>query len=268
MSTQPQPYIPNFGYKPQSYAVHNAGYEAVSVRFAGLAFTVPPVDAFSHNPAKFADGAPIPGTISLSDAYTFDANGNIPPQGGTPNWFAAEAVKHMLGIDSQGTATSPYSKRGLSVLPDNPSRELVEEVRAAGELRYQAFLVDWAQYTVMAWNDQAERSRRVGVPALPPGPDFYKASVIIEKANEEMKKKLGYSNKKAELENLDDDLDFQAYAMAEALSLSKKIAAEKQIDAAELAEKMIEDPRIRMQLQKKYRIRKVGHLDVPVAGDE
>jgi hypothetical protein len=268
MSTQHQPYIPQFGYKPQHYAVHNAGYEAVSVRFAGLAFTVPPVDAFSHNPAKYADGAPIPGTISLSDAYTFDANGNIPPQGGNPNWFAAEAVKHMLGIDSQGLATSPYSKRGLSVLPDNPSREVVEEIRAAGELRYQSFLVEWAQYTVMAWGEQAERSRRAGVAALPPGPDYYKASVIIEKYNEEMKKKLGYSSQKAELENLDEDLEFQAYAMAEALRLAKKVAKDNGVDAVELAERMLEDPKIRIPLQKKYSIRKRGHMEEPVAGED
>jgi hypothetical protein len=269
MSTQPATvYVPQFGYQPRSYAVHNAGQEAVSVRFAGLAFTVPPVDAFSHNPAIFADGAPIPGTLSLSDAYTFDATGNIPPQGGTPNWFAAEAVKHMLGIDTQGVATSAYAKRGLSVLPDKPSREVVEEIRKAGELRYFNFLVEWAQYTVMAWQDQAERSRRAGVPALPPGPDFYKASIIIEKHNEEMKKLLGVSPKVAEMENIDDDLEFQTYAMAEALALAKGIAQEKGVSEVELAEKLMENPRVRLQLQKKYSIRKRGHLEQPVVGED
>lgn len=270
MSTQPAPQyvLPNFGYQPQRYSIHNAGHEAVSVRFAGLAFTVPPVDAFSHNPAIYADGAPIPGTLSLADAYTFDANGQIPPQGGTPNWFAAEAVKHMLGIDSQGVATSPYAKRGLSVLPDKPSREVVEEIRAAGEKRYHEFLVEWAQYTVMAWQDQAERSRRAGVPALPPGADFYKANLIIEKHNEEMKKFLGISSKQAQVENLDDDLEFQTFALAEALRLAKGIAEAKGIQSAELADQMLQNPEIRRKLQAKYRIRQVGHLDVPTVGED
>jgi hypothetical protein len=268
MATQTTPYIPQFGYQPRSFSVHNAGDEAVSVRFAGLAFTLPPVDAFSHNPAIFADGAPIPGTLSLADAYTFDANGQIPPQGGQPNWFAAEAVKHMLGIDSQGIATSAYAKRGLSVLPDKPSREVVEQINLAGRSRYLTFLVEWAQYTVMAWQDQAERSRRAGVPALSPGPDFYKASIIIEQHNKEMKAKLGYAPRVAEVENLDDDLEFQTYAMAEALALAKGIAQEKGISEVELAEKMMENPRIRLQLQKKYSIRKRGHLEQPVVGED
>lgn len=268
MATQQQVYIPQFGYQPRSFAVHNAGDEAVSVRFAGLAFSLPPTDAFSHNPAIYEDGAPIPGTLSLADAYTFDANGQIPPQGGQPNWFAAEAVKHMLGIDSQGIATSPYAKRGLSVLPDKPSRQLVEQIAAAGRSRYLAFLVEWSQYTVMAWQDQAERSRRAGVPALSPGPDFYKATIIIEQHNVEMKKKLGYAPQAAEVENLDDDLEFQTFAMAEALALAKGIAQEKGVSEVELAEKMMENPRIRLQLQKKYSIRKRGHLEQPVVGED
>jgi hypothetical protein len=268
MATPAAPYIPQFGYQPRSFAIHNSGFEAVSVRFAGLAFTVPSVENFSQNPAIFADGAPIPGTLSLSDAYSFDANGNIPPQGGQPNWFAAEAVKHMLGIDSQGVATSPYAKRGLSVIPDKPSRELVEEIRVAGHARYLAFLVEWAQYTVMAWQEQAERSRRAGVPALPPGPDYYKAGVIIEKHNEEMKKKLGYVPQSAQVESLDEDLEFQAYALAEALRLAKGIAESKGIQSAELADQMLQNPEIRKKLQAKYRIRQVGHLDVPTVGED
>jgi len=267
MSQAAVPYIPQFGYRPQRYSIHNASPEAVSVRWAGLAFTVPAVDTFSHNPGVFDDGAPIPGTLSLSDAYTFDVNGNL-PQGGTPNWFASEAVRNMLGIDSEGTATSAYARRGLSVLPDKPSREQVEQIRKAGEARYHVFLVDWAQYTVMAWQDQAERSRRAGVPALPPGQDFYKASLIIEKHNEVMKERLGLGQKKVVEAEVDfDTIEFETFAIAEALLIAKGIAKDKDVDSAELAEKMIENPKIRAQLQKKYRIRRIGHLDVPVVGE-
>lgn len=269
MATPAVPYIPQFGYRPQRYSVHNAGPDPVSVRWAGLGFTVPGSDTFSNNPAIYDDGAPIPGTLSLSDAYTFDANGQV-PQGGTPNWFASEALRNMLGIDPQGEATSPYARRGLSVLPDKPSREQVEEIKKAGLARYHVFLVEWAQYTVMAWNDQAERARRAGVPALPPGQDFYKASLIIEKHNEIMKEKMGLSSVRVAEPTAEDfdTLEFQTYAIAEAMVLAKSIAEEKGISSAELAEKMIEDPKIRQQLMKKYRIRKIGHLDVPTVGED
>lgn len=271
MSTQPTPstpYIPQFGYRPQRYSVHNASPDSVSVRWAGLCFTVPPVNSFSQSPALFDDGAPIPGTFSLSDGYTFDVNGNI-PQGGAPNWFASEAVRNMLGIDSNGEATSAYARRGLSILPDKPSRDQVEEIRKAGEARYHVFLVEWAQYTVMAWQDQSERSRRAGVPALPPGQDFYKASLILEKHNEIMREKMGLNTKKSIVEEVDfDTIEFETFAIAEALSIAKGIAKDKDIDSAELAEKMIENPKIRAQLQKKYRIRKIGHLDVPTVGED
>ena len=268
MATPAQPYIPTFGYKPMHYSIHNPAPESVSVRWAGLAFTVPACDAFSHNPAHFSDGAPIPGTLSLADAYTFDANGNIPSPGATPNWFAAEAVRNMLGIDSNGIALSAYARRGLSVLPDLPSREQFEEIAKAGEARYQEFMVEWAQYTVMAWQEQAQRSKQAGVPALTPGPDYYKASIIIDRHNEEIKKKMGFAPAKLEIENIDEDLDFQAYAMAEALNLAKKMAKDHDVDAVELAEKMLENPKIRIPLQKKYSIRKRGHLEEAPVGED
>lgn len=268
MATQAQPYIPNFGYQPQSYAVHNASPDPVSIRWAGLGFTVPGCEQFSPNPAIFDDGAPIPGTLSLSDAYTFDASGNIPQAGSVPNWFAAEAVKAMLGIDTNGIATSPYSKRGISVLPHKPSRETVQQILEAGRARYQEFLVEWAQYTIMAWQEQAERSRRAGVAALPPGPDYHKAVVIVEKHNEEVKKHLGIAPKAAEIEDIDDDLEFQAFATAEALMIAKKIAADKDVDLVELAEKMLENPKIRIPLQKKWSIRKRGHLEEHPVGED
>lgn len=268
MASPAQPYIPNFGYKPQAFTVHNPSPEAVNVRWAGLAFTVPPADTLSHKPGKYDDGGVIPGTLSLEDAYSFGPDGNLPNPGAPPNWFAAEAVRNMLGIDSQGIATSPYAKRGLSVLPPNPTREQVAEIAAAGMKRYHQFLVDWAQYTVMAWADSAERARRAGVAAVPPGRDYYKAEIIIKKHNEEMKKMLGYVPQQAEQEIADDDIEFQAYAIAEAMKIAKTVADDKNVSSAELAEKMIEDPKIRQQLMKKYRIRKVGHLDVPTVGAE
>lgn len=260
MASQALPYIPQFGYKPQHYGLHNASPEPVSIRWAGLAFTLPPADGFSHRPVFHDDGTPIPGTLAIADAYSSGADGNIKTSG-SPNWFASDAVRNLLGIDEKtGEATGIWAQRGVSVLPASPSKEQVAEIAKEGRERYQRFLVKWAEETVVGYQTHLERAKMAGVAAAPPGRDYQKAVTILEQWNKRMQEELGYSQKAIEEIGDEEDLEFRVYALAEAMKLSKQLAAEKDVDQTAMAERLLEDPVVRKNLQRKYRIRRVGHM--------
>lgn len=257
------PYMPSFVVKPRTYIVHNASPDEVSVRWAGLAFTVPPVDAYSKVPGYYDDGSPIPGTFVIADAYTTDPDGTARTQG-APNWIAAEAVKNMLGIDDQGRAVSAYARKGLSILPEKPSREQVEQIRKNGEARFKEFQVEWAEYQTMAYQEQIARCRQAGVAPRPPGPDYQKALLILRHREEELKKRYGFDQKATSEDPVDlEGEEFRIWALAQAMKLSEKVAEEAKVDQQKLAEKLLEDPEIRKGLQRRYRIRRIGYADVP-----
>jgi hypothetical protein len=255
-------YIPDFSVKPRHYIVHNSSPDRIEVRWAGLMFVVPPVDGYHpQTPARYSDGVPIPGTTVIADAYTVDPDGT-PRTSGAPNWYAAEAVKSMLGISPDGQATSAYAKKGLSILPDSPTREQVAAIRSAGQIRYQEFLRAWAEYTTMAYQEQIARCRQAGVAPKPPGADYHKAIVILRKYDEELKKKYGLEAGAVVEEAVDaENEDFRVFALAQAMKMSEKAAEKAGVDKTKLAESLLEDEEILKGLRRKYRIRKIGYAE-------
>jgi hypothetical protein len=260
MSTQQT--IPDFEYKPEQYVLHNSRPDPIEGMWAGYRFEVPPVDAVGPKPGHFDDGTPIPGTILLKDAYTFDSDGHIPTSG-PHNWKAKEAIRAVLGVGvGTTTATSKFAQNGVSFLPEGCSREVYKAVRAAGEARYRASLVEWAADTLQNYEEGRNRAKAVGVDAKPPGPDFYKAQAVLKAHQDQLRAHyLGTTQESEQVADEDDSLEFEAYARAFAMKIAGKIADDQNVDKAKLVEEMIQDPAVAAKIRRKYSLRKRGYLD-------
>lgn len=254
-------YLPDFKPQVMSYTLHNATPEEIVLRWGGLQMTVPPVGTVGHRPALDANGDPIPGTFVIKDTYTSRPDGGIPRKGDPPNWFAATAIRNILKIDPEtGEAVGPDAKKGISVLPASPTPAMIQEAMESGKARYESFLVEWATDIVNGYQVARDRNQQAGYAPPPPGAEYQKAVLILEKSHAKMKSDLGMVEASETVdEELDDD--FEAFALAEAMAKAKRAAeAVPDVDPAELAAKLLERPEVRQKLKKKYRIRKVGHM--------
>lgn len=255
--------LPQFGWTPNKFTLHNAAPKPVVIRWAGLQFTLPPRDGVVKFSAKYEDGTPIPGTLVLQDSYSPDRDGRIPNPDEPPNWSAFEAIRNVLGIDpSTKEAISPFAKAGISFLPTNPTKDVVDNVVADGRRRYEEHRVEWAEQTVAGYLDAVQKAREANVPPPPDTRDYNIAREILAKYH-----------KQEQLATLDDaasndEAEMQAFIEAEAMTMAKRASKDKDIDETELARKLLENPVVRKNLQRNFRIRKVGHLDVPTGPEE
>lgn len=257
MSSQ---YVPNFVSEPNRYTVVNATPEEITLRWAGMQFSIPPADVVGRFAARDADGDKIPGSLVIEDGYCPRADGSYPTSG-QHNWFAADAIKKVLGINpDNGAAEGSYARKGVSFLPANPTKALVSQIKEAGRRRYDLFQVQWAQQEVGAYRSAVEKSSRHGLSAPPPDEDYARAILILEKQNEIIRKQIGSVTEALEEASDEDELKFRAWALAEAENLAADAAKAKDVDKALIAEKMVEDPVVMKHLRRKYRIRKIGHL--------
>lgn len=260
MSSQ---YVPNFVSEPNRYTVVNATPEDITLRWAGMQFSIPPSDVVGRTPARDADGDKIPGTLVLEDGYCPRADGSYPTSG-QYNWFAADAIKKVLGINpDNGAAEGSYARKGISFLPTGATKDMITTIKEAGRRRYDAFQVTWAQQEIGAYRSATEKASRHGLSAPPPDEDYARAILILERANEIMKKQIGSVTDGMEEAADDDELKFRAWALATAEELATEASIAKGVDKATLAEKMVEDPVVMKHLRRKYRIRKIGHLEEP-----
>lgn len=250
-------YMPSIGYSPNRFTLHNAAPERKNFRWAGLAFTLPAVDEVGPRPALDADGEPIPGTLVLQDAITTDKDGTLPAPGSPPNWLAFEAIRNVLGVDpTTKVASGMLAKSGVSFLPPDPTKDLIARVREDGKRRYMESMVDWAQYTIAAYEARIVAARSAGVTPPPPDRDFGRAHAIISVARAEEKQA------PVEVPPDEDEIMAEARMKALAMEMASKAAEESNVDKAALAEKLLLDPKVRAFLSRKYQFRKRGHVDM------
>lgn len=257
MSTMP--YKPPLRFQPRTFTLHNASTEKYTIRWGGLTFTLPPVDKVGPKAAHYADGRPIPGTCVLADSATFNADGTI----GRNNWRAEDAIRNVLGINPDtGEALGPAAKAGISFLPDDPTEEMVREVREDGERRWNAHLIGWAEKEVATFKVAIERSKDAG--AAPPTPDasYRRAVHIIERYHRDLGAKFGLpAEEVVEKATHEDEIEMEVYLKAKAIQMAERAAAEMEVDKAKVAEDLLQDPKIRKHLQRLYRIRKIGRTE-------
>jgi len=263
MSTMPPlPYMPDFKPQINQYTLHNATPEEIILKWGGLQMTVPPVDQIGPRAAKDPDGNLIPGTRIITDTYAATPDGHHPRKGDPPNWFAAAAIRNILKIDPvTGEALGSSARKGVSVLPGQPTAAMVAQAKADGKLRYDQFLVEWATDTVNAYAVARDRNTQAGYAPPPPGADYQKAIIILERSQKRMKAEMGMVEiEQVDLQDEGTDEDLEAWVLAEAMKRAKEPAEEMQIPQEDLAFQMLKNPKIRAALRKKgLRIRQVGH---------
>lgn len=255
-----QPHIPVVGFTPNSFILHNSSPERVDLRWGGVQFTIPSVSDVGPKAALDSDGDPIPGTLVLQDGLVPDKEGVVPPLGSQPNWLAFEAVRNVLGVDTvTKEATGALARAGVSFLPNTPTKDLVATVRADGKRRWDEHRLEWAQYTVSAYEARVQASKMAGVQPAPPDRDYATALAVMRRQEAVIKAQLGDQTQASD----DEEMEFAAFAKAKAMEMAEKASAGMAIDKVKLAEELLLDPTVRANLGRKYQIRKRGHLDVP-----
>jgi len=264
MSASAASHMPTIGFIANKFTLHNATPEEITIRWAGLQFTLPPVDALGTRAAHYDTGEPIPGTCVLQDAHCPDRDGMIPGPEEPPNWLAFEAIRNVLGVNTHTKeATGVIARAGVSFLPANPTREVVSAVRANGEQRYAEYMVEWADACVAGYQRAVELSKQHGVIPPPPSADYAKAVMILEKHNEKVRISISQAQRTLEEQVTAEEVELEAFIQAEALVLAKRAAAGKEISEEKLAEELLQKPNVRNYLKRQYSIRKRGYLDVP-----
>src|SRR5512134_1102320 len=268
-----------FKVKVRGFNLLNSAPEPIETKVNGRMYTVPardqmdrPEPATATTPAKpfgraalDADGDPIPGSVRLVDEKYLDMETGREEY----SYDAEGAVRLILGLrerpDGSVDMTSRLALKGLSFLPDNPTKELVQEIRREGAHRNLLFQADIARRFVETLDAANEKRQEAGMPPMPGGPEYVRAKMILERADAEIREALGYGMAETPAEafsaqDLDKDPGFIAYAEAEAMKLAKDAAREAGVDEAALARRLLEKPAVRARLQKEWRIRKVGHI--------
>jgi hypothetical protein len=169
----------------REFTVHNATDEPVVLMYDGETRVIPPVDlvVYPHPnyedvcfSAEDEDGDYIPGTLVLRDVYELKTIGDF--MDGRMHW---SAIKHCLEIDVRtGIASGAYAKKGLSILPPRPSKDLVARIKSEGQDRFLEWRITEARGITEAYASQALAWQKTGVAAPPPGNDYTKAVKILE----------------------------------------------------------------------------------------
>ena len=252
----------------REFTLHNSTDEAISFMYDGETRVVPSSKDIVYPHPKFADvchsaqdedGDYIPGTIVLKDVIAEKEFGQY---GETDMvWSASNAIKHCLEIDvSSGIASGSYAKRGLSLLPPNPSKELVKEVAEYGRDRYFDWKVAEAKSIVESYDEKTQARQRVGMNAVPPGRDYDKALVVLNRAkakDDALLEKSFASAPKAPVvvEDKDDEISDDALATL----IAEKVAAISKsvgVDKAALVEAVTSDPEAMRILKQSHKVRK------------
>lgn len=170
--------------------------------------------------AKDSNGAWISGSLMIRDVERISEDDYGYGDGGNKGrWSAEQAIKDRLGIDVHtGAMTGEYAKRGLRMLPNSPTPELVEAVRKEGRESWRKHSVEWAGHTMAAYNERDAKAKLNGKNAMPPGPDYYEAEAILQEERERMlAARRGATAKLEQPEPLDDSalIDTLAAKLAE-----------------------------------------------------
>lgn len=261
--------MPDFGFAPNTYNLINGSPSAYTIRWGGLQFTVPARDSMGSHPAKDATGAPIPGSCTVSDSWTFDRDGNLPEKGSPPNWLAFEAIRNVLGVDpATKLLTGTAAQAGIQFLPNNATSDQIERAQEEGLRRWTESRYEWAEHQIAAYNERVGKAREANAPLPPPDRSYREAVAILEKRDQQIQAEIGNTQSlqapvAEEESDAEAELEMMVLAKAKALELAKKQTPNIE-DQEKLAAELVKDENFLNLMRKQgLRIRKVGHLDPP-----
>lgn len=223
---------------PREFLVLNASDEPAVMAYDGETPTIPAKDKVTYPDPKAphrefsgkdSEGNWIPGSLLLRDKMGERACADIEPGQLNPRgsyWSASECIKHALGINPVSRqAEGLLSKRGVGILPLNPSPETVQKLREQLADSNVDFMLQWAKDTLQAYMMKHNTWQAKGMQPLPPGKDYYKAKQIVDAYNKKMASAAGV--------DADGYLNDAESTSDEIMALAKELAedaAEKMLD--------------------------------------
>lgn len=148
--------------------------------YGGQRVTIPASNQVVQKNKKFdvyhsfqkSDGSYVPGTLVIWDLH------ETPPGGGGTQkiWDAEAAIRDVLGIDPKsGEMTGMYASKGLRLLPNDPTDEVVDAVKAESKTAWEDFIYQTDLATVTADNERARVAQMRGQMPAPPAPYIQEA---------------------------------------------------------------------------------------------
>lgn len=235
----------------QEYVLLNAGDEWIEIGFDGETRKIPPITevVLPHpmypdvpHSAKDADGNFIPGTLVLSDIVDARPEGDLHGVHGT-SWSAAAAIKHCLQIDVRtGMTSGAFSEKGLSVLPVNPSPELVATAVKEGRARYKKWMITVSERIVLEQDSRNEARKRAGLPEIGGDSQYLRAAMLLKAHRDQIQKEVEAIVESAPVPK-EEEIDALLRAKV-AVIVTKKKEEDPTIDAEEVTRQLLQDPEI------------------------
>lgn len=254
---------------PREFAVYNPSDAEVVLAFDGETKIIPPnknvvqvtSDKFAAHSCIDTDGNLVPGTLVIKDV---PGPRGMCDGGRIGEWSAAECIRTCLGLDpTTGEGSSLWYKKGISIISTRPSPDEVEEVRADSNIRYSAWLIDWAKQVREEVEVRATRHRAVGLTyTMTPKEhmELAKADAILAAAEVKMRsdamEAMGLPSAKEE-----DELD--AFVSAKAKELASKKATT-EVEREALAQILVNDAEFAKILRKAWWDKKKGKTPAAV----
>src|SRR5688572_20447159 len=183
-----------FTTQRRSYVILNGNVDTIPAMYAGSTFKIPgindvlePTGRPDDFPSLTMDGELVPGTRVFTDLYMEQLGERV------ESFNAANAVKVILGIDNTGRASSKVYERGLTLLPPSiKTRAGLEAAREEAKKRAIKWRIDQAREVVQAVDNRNFKLERQGLPAIPGGPE-YRSALMLLKMEAEQEKEISAS---------------------------------------------------------------------------
>jgi hypothetical protein len=102
-----------------------------------------------------------------------------------------------------------------------------------------------------------------GMATVTGGADYEYAVALVQEYNNLVKQEAGDRvapyRAQAQEEEIDEELELLAYTQTAVMKIAEKASTEQKVDKMKLFDELMDNPQVRLAIQKKYRFRKRGH---------
>lgn len=245
----------------REYLLISGADETVTIAFDGMEYVIPDQNTIKFPHPKFADvpfsgkdslGEWIPGSLVLSDLEGQRGMCDGRNDGGV--WQAGSAIVAALGIDRQsGVASGPTFKKGISLLPMNPTPDQIALTREEAQERYLSWKIDWANQFLKYIEDRSAKRQSLGLSTLGVGPDELRERNLANK----ILAKAGALLTPPPSPVQEEEISMEGFAeqVAKELATAQVVKAP-ELDLDALVKNLMSNGAFREAARKNYRIRK------------
>jgi len=183
--------------RPKGYTVLNSSPQEYVLTYGGNSFRVPPRTEIVEQHPKFPNDPSVPYSACYRDTSEYipgslvirdlgqRKEGNKGEDGVGIEFniqLTAEMfLKGVFQVDEHDNITGMPYKKGLSILPGEPTKEQVVKADADGKARYRAWLLRNAATVIRDHENRNHSARKSELPPIPDSVEVRAAREILEK---------------------------------------------------------------------------------------